>query len=185
MPRHYPRRWWSRHTVIQSGKHLKIFVMKRVQRCPFSRANKKKTMAPFSIWSSLSQCGRTCVRFQHNTADDKIAYEKRQMAAVTLLGGPTSTWHIEPVNDYFCISQQFFFFFSRVRLIYRAIKYQSWCSALIWGFSLSENCSIILCICLNHFQLSKVTNPSFQHMQSVWVYVPLHHSFSVFGFQNT
>lgn len=110
MPRHYPRRWWSRHTVIQSGKHLKIFVMKRVQRCPFSRANKKKTMAPFSIWSSLSQCGRTCVRFQHNTADDKIAYEKRQMAAVTLLGGPTSTWHIEPVNDYFCISQQFFFF---------------------------------------------------------------------------
>lgn len=33
LPRRYPRRWWSRHTeaaAIQSGKHLKVFVMKRV-----------------------------------------------------------------------------------------------------------------------------------------------------------
>ena len=43
-------------------------------------------MAPSSIWSRPSWRGRTCVRLQHNTADDKIAYEKRQMAAVTLSG---------------------------------------------------------------------------------------------------
>lgn len=50
-------------------KHLKIFVMKRVQRCPSARRG--ETLAQFSIWSSLSQCGRTCVRFQHNRADDR------------------------------------------------------------------------------------------------------------------
>lgn len=92
VPRHYPRCWWRRHTAsvaVQSGKHWKIFVMKRVQRCPSFWGK----MAPFPIWSSLSQCGRTCVRFQRNRADDKIFYEKRQMAAVTILGGPTSTYY--------------------------------------------------------------------------------------------
>lgn len=33
-------------------------------------------MAPFSIWSSLSQRGRMCVCFLYNTLDDKIVYEK-------------------------------------------------------------------------------------------------------------
>lgn len=47
-------------------------------------------MAPFSIWNSVSQCGRTCVHFQHYRADDKIAYTKkeRRLQSVSLLGGP-------------------------------------------------------------------------------------------------
>lgn len=53
---------------------------------PVSAPGRK--MAPCPIWSSPSQRGRTRARFQHNRADDKRAYEERQMAAVTLLGGP-------------------------------------------------------------------------------------------------
>lgn len=130
----------------------------------------KGKMAPFPIWCSLSQCGRTCVRFQHNTADDKIAYEKRQMAAVTLLGGPTSIWHIEPVNDYFCISQQFFFSLGELDWY---MGRQSWCSALIWGFSLLENCHTSICFQLNIFSI-KWCNKS---RKSVRVYVLLSHCF--------
>lgn len=98
-------------------------------------------MAPFSIWSSLSQCGRTCVSFQYNRADDKIAYEKRQIAAVTLLGGP-STWHIKACEGFFL------FYFSAVFLVeldwYMEPLNISHDVLLWYEVTLSEMC-IILC----------------------------------------
>lgn len=88
---HHPRCWWSRTeaAAIQSGKHLKIFVMRRVQRCPSCMLGKT---APCSIWSALSQRGRTCVCFLCNTADDKIAFEKKntRMAASRSPGWATA-----------------------------------------------------------------------------------------------
>lgn len=120
VPRHYPRCWRSRHTAaaaMQSGKHLNIFVMKRVQRCPSSRWGRDGSA--FHLELAQSVCGRVCVHFRHNRAHDKIAYEKKQMSAATLLGGPISTWYIKPVTDYFCISQQFCLQFE---LIYEPIN---------------------------------------------------------------
>lgn len=124
LPRHYPRCWRPHssccHPVWKTFE--RVYATKRVQKIPVLTCAEGKRMAPFSIWSLLSQCGRTCACLQHKRAEDKRAYEKRQMVTVTLLGGPASTLHIKPVRDYFCILSLFFFL---VTLIYGPIKYQS------------------------------------------------------------
>lgn len=117
---------------------LKVFVMKRAQRCPSLSFGEKD--------GSVFHLGGRARIFSTTERMIKGAYEKRQMAAVSLLGGPASARHIKPARDYFCVCQQFSF--SRVRLIYEAIKNQSWWCTLIWAFSET----FILCSCFNCFQ---------------------------------
>lgn len=78
VPRRYPGRWWSTqhsgscHPVWKTSE---ILCYEKSVKMPILTTGGK--MAPFSIWSSPSQRGRTCVPFQHNRADGKIAYEKK------------------------------------------------------------------------------------------------------------
>lgn len=106
LPRCYPRRWWSRHTAaaaIQSGKHLGVFVVKRAQWCQ-SPCRGKEGKKDGTVFHLESVCAFSA-RAQRMI---KGAYEKRQTAADSLLGGPASTWHVKPAWDYFfCICQQF------------------------------------------------------------------------------